>query len=452
MPVDRFWAEEASPYPIRDGNLITPLIDGEPAFRRICALIDAARASVWVTVTFMWPEFRMPDGRTALDALNGAAKRGVDVRVIFWRLGEETRHHRRNAFEGREEHFEALRAQDIRVKIRWDRAAPGFCQHQKSWLIDAGEEMEIAIVGGINLNPHSVASPGHDGEGQNHDVYVELAGPCVADVHHNFVQRWREASERDLPDGRWGLGSETDPAFPTRIPSARGGARAKIQRTIHPGRLADGDGFPFSRGERTNLAQYCAAIAAAREAIYIENQYIEVMEIVAALRGALERGVDVVWLAPAVPDHKPDAYAAPDRRDFFEARASLGAFSGFTLAGLAGLGADGRRSPVYVHSKLMLIDDEWGTVGSANLHRYSLFGNAEMNVAFAEPASVRAIRAALFQEHLGEDTADLGPRAALRLFQRIARENRRKLDLGDAVWRGLTFTLDIASYGLRPQF
>jgi hypothetical protein len=44
-------------YPTRDGNLVRPLIDGEPAFRRICEAIEAARHSVWATITFMWPKF-----------------------------------------------------------------------------------------------------------------------------------------------------------------------------------------------------------------------------------------------------------------------------------------------------------------------------------------------------------------------------------------------------------
>ena len=65
---------------------------------------------------------------------------------------------------------------------------------------------ETAFLGGINLNPHSVVSPGHRGKGQNHDVYVELKGPSVVDVHHNFVQRWNEASERNLSDGIMGTG------------------------------------------------------------------------------------------------------------------------------------------------------------------------------------------------------------------------------------------------------
>jgi phosphatidylserine/phosphatidylglycerophosphate/cardiolipin synthase-like enzyme len=86
--------------------------------------------------------------------------------------------------------------------------------------MDTGDEGEIAFLGGINLNPNSLVDPGHpchQGGTQNHDVYVEIAGPSTVDVHHNFVQRWNEASERFAGDGRWGRGSENDLPFPTRI-------------------------------------------------------------------------------------------------------------------------------------------------------------------------------------------------------------------------------------------
>lgn len=67
-------------YPMRVGNRVRPWIDGLPAFRRICEAIEGARQSVWVTITFMWPSFRMPDGRgAALAVLEDAACRGVDV-------------------------------------------------------------------------------------------------------------------------------------------------------------------------------------------------------------------------------------------------------------------------------------------------------------------------------------------------------------------------------------
>ncbi len=73
-------------------------------------------------------------------------------------------------------------------------------------------EKPVAFLGGLNLNPHSLAKPGHVGaaknQSQNHDVYVELSGPAVADVQHNFVQRWNEASERLKPGGSWGQNTD----------------------------------------------------------------------------------------------------------------------------------------------------------------------------------------------------------------------------------------------------
>ncbi|MBM7566418.1 phospholipase D-like domain-containing protein [Paenibacillus sacheonensis] len=428
------YASNAS-YPVRSGNALRPLIDGEPAFRRICEAIEQARHRVWATVTFMWASCRMPDGRgTPLDVLNRAAARGVDVRVIFWRPDPETEHLKTNAFWGSSEHVERLRASHSSLLIRWDRAQPGYCQHQKSWLMDAGTEAETAFIGGINLNPHSVVAPGHSGEGENHDAYIELAGPSAVDVHHNFVQRWNEASERELADGRWGAGSEMDLSFPTEVPRRRGSAIVQIQRTIHRGRLADGHAtplgaeFPIEAGERSNFDQYCAAIGAARSSIYIENQYVSVPEMIECLRQALLRGVEIVVLVPA-------------EGDIPEPLAALAEFDHFTLAGIAGLGDDGKRKPVWVHAKLMLIDGKWGTVGSCNLHRFSLFGNCEMNAAFWDEESARTLLAALLDEHLGTDITGLDDRAALRLFGTIARNNRRLSDHGDCGWQGLAFSL-----------
>lgn len=446
-------------YPTRGGNQVRPWIDGEPAFRRICATIEAAQQSVWATVTFMWPSFQMPDGRgAALDVLERAARRGIDVRVIFWRPDDITARHRRNAFWGAQEHFDALAERYPHVKIRWDRAHPGYCQHQKTWLIDANLATAAAFTGGINLNPHSLVAPDHSGEGHNHDVYVELAGPAVADIHHNFVQRWNETSERTCGDGRWSNGSDEELAFPDHTPPKCGTAAVQIQRTTYAGRYANGHppphgaAFDIAAGERTNLDQYCAAIRWARRTIYLENQYVEVPEIVAALDHALTRGVAVVLLLPAVPDLASSATVTPERQAFLDARAHLAAYDNFTLCGIAGLGADGCRKPVYVHSKLMLVDDEWATVGSCNLHHYSLFGNGELNAAIWDPVTVRAMRVELFQEHLGADTAALDDTDALRLFRRIAHENRQRHTHRDPYWQGLAFCLDMTTYGQEPQF
>ena len=73
-------------YPLRSGNAVRPLIDGEAAFRRICEAVEAARTSVFVTVAFIERDVAMPDARgTLFDVLDRAAARGLDVRVLFWR-------------------------------------------------------------------------------------------------------------------------------------------------------------------------------------------------------------------------------------------------------------------------------------------------------------------------------------------------------------------------------
>ena len=444
---------EGGSYPVREGNLVRPLVDGVPAFRRICQAIEAAEHSVWGTVTFAWDAFRAPDGRGSIfDVLDRAVARGLDVRVIFWRHDEGVPEPP-NLFWGSPDQQAMLGARGSRIAIRWDPAAVGFCQHQKSWLVDAGQEGEAAFVGGINLNPHSVVVPGHPGDGpQNHDVYVELAGPCATDVHHNFVQRWNEASERVVADGAWGTAG--DLAFPVRASPPRGGSRGQIQRTIRKGLYSDGQATPggaafdIAAGERSVFEQYLAAIGAARRTLYLENQYLEVPAIVAALDAALARGVQVVAVVPGQPDLPPRLTApSPERLAFLDSRRALGRHAAFTLAGLAGLGTDGTRSDVYVHAKLMLADDAWATIGSANLHFYSQFGNSEMNLSFQDPAVVRALRAELFAEHLGQDTGALDDCAALAAFHRIARENHARRAAGDPAWQGLAFQLDPETYG-----
>jgi len=309
-------------------------------------------------------------------------------------------------------------------------------------------------VGGINLNPHSVVMPGHRGEGQNHDVYVEVAGPSTVDVQHNFVQRWNEASESSSPGGSWGSGGETVLAFPDRIPGARGDAVVQIQRTMHAGRYRDGratpGGSPFDigAGEQANFEQCCDAIAAARRSIYIENQYLEVQPIVDGLRAALQRRVEVILLMPFIPDlPEPESEAEPARLAFLASRAALGRYDHFLLAGLAGPDTDGSRKPVYVHSKLMIVDDEWATVGSCNLHHASLFGNSEMNVACWSPQFAKLLRTELFREHLDRDVTGVDDLIAFRMFREVALENRRRFCEGHQDWQGLAFALDVRNYG-----
>ena len=441
-------------YPLRAGNAVRPWVDGVPAFRRIGEAIEAARRSLWLTVAFFRPDFRMPDSRQSLfEVLDRAAARGLDVRVIFWRPNPEFSGEG-GTFPGSPDDQRMLEERGSRFWARWDRAHGPYLHHQKSWLVDAGHPSEVAFVGGINLTARALGSPGHDAGGR-HDAYVELNGPAATDVHHNFVQRWNEASERDLADGRWGHDAADRLPFPTRLSAPRGPSRVQIQPNIPAGLYADGtpspgaDSYDIAAGERTIFDQYLLAIDAARQAIYIENQAIPIPPVAAALEAALQRGVEVVMLVPADPeDPVRAARRDPLHRPLFEAVASLSGCERFALVGIAGRNGQGERHNVYVHGKLMVIDDAWATIGSCNLHAGSLMGHTEMNAAIWDATVACGLRVALLAEHLAKDTAHLDAASALRLYRQIAFHNRCRRDAGEADWRGLAFCLDPATYAM----
>ena len=441
-------------YPTRSGNLVRPLIDGVPAFRRIGEAIEGARHSIWLTVTFFAPDFCFPDGRGSLfDVLDGAVARGLDVRVIFWRPNPQSSGYGRT-FPGSQADREMLHARGSRFLARWDRAHAAYCQHQKSWIVDAGQPSETAFVGGINLTAENMGIPGHLDGARRHDLYVEIAGPSATDVHHNFVQRWNEASERGTEDGMWAHDASDVLPFPKRPSEIRGTSVVQIQRMVHPGRYTDRSPTPgrspydISSGERCILEQYQRSIDAARRAIYIENQALPVPQIAIRLHEALKRGVDVVYLVPAEPEDRVRAARQnPIHKEFFDCIDTLSQHENFTLVGIAGPNTQGGRSNIYVHAKIMLIDDVWATIGSCNLHSNSLSGHTEMNAAFWEPDVVKALRCQLLSEHLGMDTAHLDDCAALQLYRSVAQANSLRGQSCTDAWQGLAFVLSPTAYG-----
>jgi cardiolipin synthase len=449
---------DGTSYPARTGNAVRVLVDGVPAFRRICAALEDAQHSVFLTVAFLHPGFTMPDGRGSLfDVLDGAVQRGLDVRVLFWRSTGGPGLDATTIFSGLPQHLQWLETRGSRFGARWDRAQhPSGCHHQKSWIIDAGQPMEVAFVGGINLNPKSVVHPGHSENADSvHDVYVEVAGPAATDVHHNFVQRWNEASERRVPGGSWGERGTANLPFPTRVSAPRGDSRVQIQRTVRAGQYTDGwatpGGSPFAiaNGDLAIFAQYTQAIDAARRSIYIENQAFEHPEIVARLTAAVDRGVEVVVLVPADPEAQGRiARQRLDNQSFFEQLAALGQRERFTMVGMASSTPNGTRRTIYVHDKVMLIDDAFATIGSCNISARSFFSHTEMNASIYDPVMVQALRRELLSEHLHLDTGALDDAAALRLYAETARANACRRQCGDPVWQGIAFALEPASYAI----
>ena len=93
------------------------------------------------------------------------------------------------------------------------------------------------------------------------------------------------------------------------------------------------------------------------------------------------------------------------------------------------------RDPVYVHSKIGIVDDRWLTIGSANLNAHSLFHDTEMNVVTLDENVARAARLRLWSEHLELSPEEIEGVDPIQLidehWERIASEQLELLENGE---------------------
>ncbi|MFQ5478598.1 MAG: phosphatidylserine/phosphatidylglycerophosphate/cardiolipin synthase family protein [Candidatus Binatia bacterium] len=392
----------AASYSPRTGNSVDLLVDGQESFGRIFGAIENARNSVWITVSFV--DLGMEIRRrscTLLDLLDAVAGRGIDVRLLFW----WSEYRGVGSFRGDDHELEMLTARACQVKMRWDRV-PGGCHHQKSYVIDE----EAAFVGGINLTPDGMSSPAHGGDGF-HDLFAELRGPSVADVAHNFLQRWNGATETLSRGHAWPSRSEAgelDAAVPAS-PEA-GSSTVQVVRTIRRGLYSGGQGwhdghrFDLEEGEYSVRDAVLAAIDSAESSIYIENQYLIDTRTITFLGLAARRGVEVIVVVPVDPD--PNLLLYPEKKMAVTKRAlaELAVEKNLGLFGLRRSRNDGSSVPeanIYVHSKLLIVDESFMSIGSANLWPPSYHRDSEMNLLIWDATLARSTRDRLWREHLG---------------------------------------------------
>ena len=78
---------------------------------------------------------------------------------------------------------------------------------------------------------------------------------------------------------------------------------------------------------------------------------------------------------------------------------------------------------VYIHSKLMIIDDVFTTLGSTNINTRSMEVDSELNICVEDPAVARPLRKQLWKIHAGEEGAGDDIRTAFNTWTRIADNN-----------------------------
>lgn len=96
------------------------------------------------------------------------------------------------------------------------------------------------------------------------------------------------------------------------------------------------------------------------------------------------------------------------------------------------------RKPIFVHAKLLLVDDVFFSIGSANYNKRSLRGDPEFNVAVHDPRQALELRREVMGMLLGQAFDEIinDPEGALQKWFEDVSENTKKFEQGADLFRG----------------
>ncbi len=301
-----------------------------------------------------------------------------------------------------------------RIYFRFDSKHPvGASHHQKLVVIDGA----VAFVGGLDIcasswddRTHASENPDRFLDGKRfepyHDVQSFHTGPAAWEMTQVFKRRWIHAGGSDL-----------------LLPSPEEGECPRIARFIRIAgrRVAISETrpqtvVPMLKPVRHIRELYRDAIASAEKLIYIENQYFSSQAVYQALKDRMTEQSrpcpQIVLILPKrlhtfVEDVSLSAVQAKMLKSLTEISARHNKpFGVYYTAAAVDQGASEKGT--YIHSKLLLVDDRFLTVGSANTTNRSMGMDTELNVSWEASrdehdliASIRRARASLLAEHTG---------------------------------------------------
>ena len=327
-----------------------------------------------------------------------------------------------------------------------------------------------AILGSIDITwprwdtpAHSPSPSGgrHPDEKPTHDLGIKVEGPALADIEWTFRERWNDSSRSlGMRRGRTRvLLPRTAPPMitgPALIPGSVGTCAIQVLHTY--GRATRYSSYSWcDAGEFTIWASYLNAIKKARRYIYIEDQYfvpfgwppwfrqtsddsdhcipehsrqttrLQRSDLIYQLGQAIRRGVKVAVLVPEATED-----ADPGVGEYWDYQRSVGAHYLASLALSQTCRGDfviafpqSGGSAFFVHSKVMICDDEFVLIGSANINRRSMTHDSEIQLGIVDAANdfARELRKTLWKEHFNRTQSDPSddlndPDAAYEMFKR----------------------------------
>lgn len=438
------------------------LIDNADAYARLLGSIGAARQSVWITqlafdadcVVYEHdaaherarPRTGRRDTVLAESLLSLVAHAAVDVRILLNAtiLLDTARALRRHVSR----RLAARGPIAGRVSVRGVRRFPNFL-HVKMVIIDGAEAF---LLGSPFVNSYWDTPRHHPVDRRRprrelggrplHDVSLRLTGHAVRHLEGCFVELWNASDAAG--------GGDALPAPPITPHHPLGEGACRVLRTL-PRRILS----HAPHGSTDVLDALIDGIRRARSLIYVEHQYLTSRVVVAELTDALRRRRDLELVV--VLNQNPDLTAYWAWQNARLAQSGLLEHPRVGLFTLWSAAPHDTRSgatvvnQVFVHSKVVAIDDAWAMVGAANLDGLSLHSygddftgrlarrifrhvrNFEVSVVVCDTArtrsasgSVAELRTRLWAEHLGVRHAAVGerpPRGWLHMWRWRAAAN-----------------------------
>ncbi len=324
--------------PLVVGNKVELLIDGPTTYDAMFAAIESAKDHINME-TFIIEDDEI--GQRFAKALIAKQASGVQVNLIYDSVG---------SISTPATFFEALRASGINV-LEYNPINPLLARkgwdvnqrdHRKLLIVDG----QIAFVGGINIS--SVYSSGSFGRSKTtknkqpwRDTHLRMEGPVVSEFQKLFMTTWSHQKGETLAAKNY---------FPD-VP-IKG---IEVVRAI--GSSPD---EPYSQIYSTLIS----AINSAETQVFITNAYfVPDPKLLAALKEAVQRGVDVRLLLPEKTDSTMVFYASRSYYDeLLTAKVKIY-----------------ERQDALLHAKTAMIDGVWSTIGSTNLDWRSFTNNQEIN-------------------------------------------------------------------------
>ncbi|MGA1843884.1 MAG: phospholipase D-like domain-containing protein [bacterium] len=301
------------------------------------------------------------------------------------------------------------------LRFRFDsRHAVGASHHQKFVVIDG----VLAFVGGFDIcaerwddrdhrpeNPDRVNSAGKGYE-LYHDIQTYHVGPAAMRLTELFKDRWAhsDGGTLDLPPPPRGYHFDVEGGI------AIAADRVAISRTQSKTLV------PAWKSIREIRRLFTDAIHGAERLIYIENQYFSSQAVYRALLDRMRKtsgeSLQVIVILPQKPHALIEEISLGIAQmsmihSLTEAAAGQGHSLGFYYP--ASVSSKDTSASVYVHAKLLLVDDRFLTVGSANISNRSMGLDTELNASWeattgdqrAVIRSIRRTRVSLLAEHAG---------------------------------------------------